>query len=174
MAASTAMSISQQINEGRAAKNTAWANAQRLEKQGDREFASKAREAQLVEQEGKYDQSAALARAAASGVTGSESYQNLLAQIGAGSRYNAEVSLFEGKVARQDRYDQANLERIRGSEAKRAAQRGAVATAVKGAASMASLYGGGATAGGGDAVANAGGANTFSGLARSNSYSFRG
>ena len=143
MAASTVMTMAGQINEGRRAKQAGWARAEVLDKQGEQAFASKATEGLLAQREGEITASNALARAAASGGSGGNSYIEAVTDIFGNARYNQEVSLYEGEAERRAKGHEAELSRWSGSEAKRASQASAMVTAVKGAASMASIYGGG-------------------------------
>jgi uncharacterized membrane protein YgcG len=155
-AVSTVLTVAGQIREGRQAKNVGWHNAKILERQGDREFAAAQRKGLIQAKEGELAQSAALARAAAGGAMG-ESTTEAIADLGAASRYDQEVSLYEGLLRRQNLREDATMSRWQGSEAKRASQMAALTTVVKGASSMASLYGGGSSSGGGGSGGASGG-----------------
>ena len=144
MAASTAMTMMGQINQGRAAKDTAWANAAIKDREADVAMATKTSQARAAHKEGELASSAALAKGAAGGAGLSESFINYLTEVGSNARYNSESLIYEGKSNRQALKHQGEVMRVSGSNAKRQSQGAAMVTAMKGAASMASLYGGGA------------------------------
>ena len=173
-AVSTVVSYQAQKAQGKHAQQVAYANARVEERKGEQEFAARARESARVARENKRVESSAIARA--SGLGMSESFINYMADSAATGRYNTESMIYEGKAMQQARGHNADLMRWQGDAKRKQAKTAANMTLLKGAASMASMYGGGAPMGGGggggvgDASSLAGGVGgSYSGSAWQNS-----
>jgi hypothetical protein len=75
-------------------KDVAYANAEIARKQGDRAMAAASSRGQAKYREGQLRQSRALAVGAQSGLGMSESFINLLSDIGSTTRFNAEAEIY--------------------------------------------------------------------------------
>jgi len=144
MAAGTALQARGEQEKGRAAETAAKIEAAQMERAAKARLASSQREALEIERQGRLQQSRALAAAAASGASASDvGFSNLLADLAGETHYRKMVSLYEGETGAQTMGEQARFTRWGGRRARQAGNLAAASTALKGASSMYSMYGGG-------------------------------
>lgn len=148
MAVGTAISAQAQRQQAKAQEESADFEAAQMEKAANARRASAQRQALEEKRQGELKQSRALALAASSGASASDTgFTNLLADIAGESRYRQMVALYGGETAGQSLQEQAAFTRYSGRQIRKAGNLAAAATVLKGASSMYGKYGGGGPSG---------------------------
>lgn len=159
MAVGTALQMMAKREEAETQEAAAKFEAQQAERAAKTRRAIAQRQSIEVKRQGEFQQSRALAAAAASGASASDTgFSNLLADIAGETRYRQMVALYEGESGAKSFEEQAGFSRWSGKRIRRAGDIAVAATALKGASSMYSMYGGGGSPGGGGGYGFSGGA----------------